>query len=143
MRLGLVVAMTALTAIGAVLPVAAAPLPKDRPPDPFAWAYMGIRVDTTNSMQVASTDVGTPANLAGILPNDIIVRVGMLTPQSFDDVAVYIISLRPGTKVIMEVRRDGALIQMPMVLGERPIDAPLPTILLKKLYNKTPQLDDP
>lgn len=104
---------------------------------------MGVRVET-NSLQVSSTDPGTPANIAGIQPNDLIVRIGKLTPMSFDEVAIYIITLRPGTRVTVEIRRGGETLHLPLVLGERPQDTPLPAILLQKLYQRqpNPNIDD-
>ncbi len=117
----------------------AAPVPKDRSPDHYQWAYMGVRVEH-NSMRVSSTDVGTPAQVAGVQPNDEIVRVGEMTPRNFDDVAVYVFGLRPGMMIALEVRRNGELVRIPMILGERPVDAPLPDSIMQRIYNRTPVL---
>jgi len=100
---------------------------------------MGVRVEQ-NSMRVSSTDVGTPAQVAGVQPNDEIVRVGNMTPRNFDDVAVYVFCLRPGMMIALEVRRNGELVRIPMILGERPVDAPLPDSIMQRIYNRAPVL---
>jgi S1-C subfamily serine protease len=129
--------LLAALGLGMIPASLAAPVPRERRlPDPMRWAYMGVRVEQ-NSMRVSSTDEGTPARKAGVLPNDLILKVGELTPRSFDDVAVYVFGLRPGSMLILEVQRGSEILKLPMILGERPSEAPLPESILRRVYNRS------
>ena len=69
----------------------AAPVPKEPAPNPFAWAYMGVRVqnvvDGDNApLQISAPEPGTPAYKAGLLVGDVLVKIGAIQPLNFEDV---------------------------------------------------------
>ncbi len=103
----------------------AAPVPKEPAPNPFAWAYMGVRVqnvvDGDNApLQISAPEPGTPAYKAGLLVGDVLVKIGAIQPLNFEDVQRYIFGLRPGTVIAVEVRRGTETKTLRMRLEERP-----------------------
>jgi S1-C subfamily serine protease len=107
--------------------VLAAPVPTERPPDPLGWGYLGVWVNQ-NSLTVSRVDPDTPAGKAGLLPEDTLVKVGRLTPSSFDEVAEHVSSFRPGTLLRVEVRRGEATKAFVVRLGVRPADLGPPPV---------------
>jgi S1-C subfamily serine protease len=108
--------------------VLAAPVPKERPPDPLAWGYLGVTVNPPGSLQVSSVQPGSPALAAGLMVNDTLVKVGTVTPTSFDEVAEHISSFRPGSLLRVEVRRGDGTKAVVVRLGVRPADLPPPPV---------------
>jgi S1-C subfamily serine protease len=108
-----------------------APVPRELPPDPMARGYMGITVGNS-SLAIERVEPGLPAAKAGLRAGDIIVRVGTLQPQTFDQVVSHICSFRPGAVVEIEVRRGSEQKTFKVKLGCRPqeLDAP-PTLPLE------------
>lgn len=103
----------------------AAPVPRPAPPDPTGYAYVGVRMsvntDQTRRLRVDEPDPGTPAAKAGLREGDEIVRFGYLSePRNFYDFADYVIDLRPGTKVLVEVVRGGQTKTLWLTLEVRP-----------------------
>src|SRR5438105_8008513 len=100
----------------------AAPVPKlvESPPDPLGRGYMGVRVQTDGSLQISSVEPNTPANAAGLRTGDILVRVGPLKPQNFDEVREMVGSLRPGTRIDVVYRRGSRELSTAIVLADRP-----------------------
>ena len=97
------------------------PVPLEAPPDPLAWGYLGVRVDS-GTLRLAGVEPQTPAAKAGLQPGDEIVRIGDLTPATFEQVAEHISSFRPGSLLKVEVRRDGEVKTYTVRLGVRPND---------------------
>ncbi len=83
---------------------ARAPVPPEAAPDPMARGYMGITVQT-GALSIEKVEANLPASKAGLLPGDVIVRVGTLQPQTFDQVVAHICSFRPGAVVEIEIQR--------------------------------------
>lgn len=81
-----------------------APVPAPPPPDPLARGYLGITVQA-NALAIRSVEPNTPASRAGLRPGDLIVRVGSLQPQAFEQVVAQITGYRPGAVVEIEVAR--------------------------------------
>ena len=97
----------------------AAPVPKERPPDPQARAAIGIQADTT-TLVISEVYAHMPAGKAGVKVGDKIVRVGTLRPQVFDQVIAQICSYRPGSQIEFEVDRGGEKIVFKVKLVPRP-----------------------
>jgi S1-C subfamily serine protease len=116
---------TAMRAVIAVLAfqavTAAAPVPADPPPDPLGLGYMGVYRDETNTLKIARVVEGSAAQKAGLLPDDVFVRVGPITgPKNFEEIRTLIIGLRPGTEVAVSVRRGSELKHVVITLAPKP-----------------------
>ncbi len=101
----------------------AAPVPKDRPQNPFCWAYMGVRLQNagnTESLQINPPEPGTPSYKAGLEGGDVLLKLGTIEPKTFEDLQRYIFSLRPGTVIAVELRRGRDIITVKLRLEERP-----------------------
>ena len=116
----------------------AAPVPKPPPPNPLGYAYVGVRITVADSrgggMTIDPPDPGTPAAKAGLLGGDVLVGVGGRTVANFDEFADHVIDLRPGTAVVVEVRRAGKPLRVWVTLGERPDDYGEPDFSRKTKY---------
>ncbi len=103
-----------------------APVPPEAPPDPLAHGYMGITVGT-GSLTVERVERGLPADRAGLRSGDVLLRVGTLQPQTFDQVIAHICSFRPGAVVEIEVQRGTERKTVKVKLGCRPAELDLPS----------------
>jgi predicted metalloprotease with PDZ domain len=97
-----------------------APIPAEPPPDPLARGYMGIEVQT-GSLTIERVEPGQPAAKAGLKQHDVILRVGMLEPQAFDEVITHVCSLRPGAEIEIEVQRGSERKVFKVKLACRPL----------------------
>ncbi len=118
--------MTAITAFllgGLTLP-ALAPVPPSAPPDPMGRGYMGVTIG--DGVVVARVEPKTPAEQAGLRTGDVILRVGTLHPESYEQVVSHICSFRPGAVVEVEIQRGSEKKTVKVKLACRPpeLDAP-------------------
>lgn len=104
-----------------------APVPPEPLPDPLARGYMGIRVQT-GGMTIESVEPNGPALKAGLKAHDVIVRVGTLEPQTFEQVVAHICSFRPGSVVEIEVQRANVRKVFKVRLTERPLELDYPNL---------------
>lgn len=114
----------------AVLALGLAPIPPEPPPDPLAWGYLGVESEA-GSLRLANVQPGTPAAKAGLLPGDEFVRVGHLRPQSFDELAQHVSSMRPGSVLKVEIRRGDETKTYTVRLGVRPSSLTPPPALVR------------
>ncbi len=98
------------------------PLPPTPPPDPTARGYMGVVINQ-ETMAVEAVEPGRPAALAGLQPQDIIVRVNQFYPQTTQQVIDHVCSFRPGAVIEVEVRRNGESRIFSVKLAARPPEA--------------------
>lgn len=119
--------MTAVTAflLGSLTFPTFAPVPKEATPDPMARGYMGITVGS-GTLTVSSVEPNLPAAKAGLRSGDVLVRVGTLQPQTFDEVIAHITSFRPGAIVEIEVQRGSEKKTFKVKLASRPPELDLP-----------------
>ncbi len=97
-----------------------APIPPEPAPDPLARGYMGVEVQTGGGLIIERVEPGQPAFKAGLQHNDVIVRVGTLEPQAFEQVISHVCSLRPGAIVEIEVQRGSERKVFKLKLARRP-----------------------
>lgn len=129
--------MTALTVLfGAVTFYTLAPVPPELPPDPMARGYMGITVGN-GTLTVERVEPNLPAQKAGLRAGDILVRVGTLQPQNFEQVIAHITSFRPGAVVEIEVQRGSERKTFKVKLACRP-----PELDLQNRYPVPVPIDD-
>ncbi len=119
--------MSAITAflLGSLTFPALAPVPPEAHPDPLARGYMGITVGT-GSLTIERVEPKLPAAKAGLQSGDVLLRVGTLQPQSFDQVIAHITSFRPGAVVEIEVQRGNERKTFKVKLASRPPELDLP-----------------
>lgn len=98
-----------------------APIPPEPPQDPLGRGYMGIRVQS-GTLVIESVEPNLPAFKAGLKPRDVIVRVGTLEPQLFEQVIAHICSFRPGAIVEIEVQRGTEKKTFKVQLATRPLE---------------------
>jgi len=133
--------MTTLTAIvillGGLTTPARAPVPPEAKPDPLARGYMGITVQT-GALVIERVEPNMPAAKAGLRSGDVIVRVGTLQPNAFEQVISHICSFRPGAVVEIEVQRGSERKAMKVKLGTRPIELDMPGRLPGRSFPPVP-----
>lgn len=99
----------------------AAPVPKPPPPNQFAYSYLGIRMSVSdNLLTIEQPEPHTPAYKAGLRNGDQIVQLGNSRPTGFPQLSEYVIDLRPGTNIYVEVRRGAEVFTTRLTLGLRP-----------------------
>ena len=87
-----------------------------------AYPYLGVTTELTmqGSVVVSSVQEGTPAEVAGLQPGDLIVRVDgeqVDTESPFIDL---LYQHEPGDTVTLTVQRDGSEVEFEIELGARP-----------------------
>ena len=94
---------------------------EEAPRKPAAYLGVGFDLDTDD---LVITDVyeGSPAEKAGLEPDDVIVRIDGEKVKQRKDLAEVLGSLKPGDKVEIEVRRKKDIEAMDVKLGKRPAD---------------------
>ncbi|PCH59852.1 MAG: transcriptional regulator [SAR86 cluster bacterium] len=74
-------------------------------------------VPNIRGMLVEHVDIGGPAELAGILPGDVITQVEDTKVVKEQDIILEIINHRPGDNILVQVYRNGQLFKLNTVLG--------------------------
>lgn len=132
--------MNSMTVMLAALTLTpSAPIPKPEKPNPLGYAFIGVRLANTALLQIEPPEPGSPAYRAGLQGGDTLVRLGSLTPNTFEQVAEYILTLRPGTKISIDVRRNDRIVTVWLELGLRPTDPsyPHPYSVIARMKGKT------
>jgi serine protease Do len=75
-------------------------------------------LESATGALVAAVEKASPAEKAGLLPGDIILRVGAAVVETSGDLPQIITATAPGTTVKLEVWRRGARRQLAATLGE-------------------------
>jgi S1-C subfamily serine protease len=88
-----------------------------------ARGYLGVSTTQAQGNEgavVVAVQRNGPADRAGVRPGDVIVRMGDTPVAQADDLAAATMQLDPGTKVTVEVVRDGKHGTVDVQLGQRP-----------------------
>lgn len=80
--------------------------------------YFGVR----NAAGIVVVEVlkDQPADKAGILEGDYIFGLNNETIRDGQDFLLKVRSLKPGQRIVLHVRRQGARLQIPVIVGEKP-----------------------
>jgi S1-C subfamily serine protease len=100
----------------------AAPLPREPLPDPIGRGYVGIYFGQ-GPLSVGQVIPGTPAEKVGMKPGDVFVRVGTFEPKDRAQLQQFLSSIRPGTPMLVTVRRGEETKSMIVRLAARPADS--------------------
>ncbi len=88
----------------------------------FHRGYLGVTLapadDAAGGVPVASVFPATPAAEAGLLPGDVLVRIGDRTIETPHIVPQVIGLSPPGTELTLEVLREGVRTEIPVVIGD-------------------------
>jgi serine protease Do len=86
--------------------------------------FLGIRGDPddadTDGAKIGGLESGASAEKAGVHVGDIIKAIDGMRVQNFTDLRTEILKKKIGDTVKLKVLRDGAEVEIPVVLGERP-----------------------
>ncbi len=83
-------------------------------------AYLGILGETdVNCVRVRRVHRGSPAEIAGLLPDDVILQLDGRPVGDFDDVLEFLDGHQPGERVVAKLNRYGRLMSVPIKLGKR------------------------
>jgi S1-C subfamily serine protease len=93
----------------------------DRPRKPAAYLGVGFDLDT-DDLVILDVYENSPAEKAGLEPDDVIVRVDGEKVKQRKDLAEVLGSLKPGDKVEIDVRRKKDIETVDVKLGKRPAD---------------------
>jgi serine protease Do len=88
---------------------------------------MGIEVQP-RSLIIDRVQPGKAAEKAGLRAQDVIVRVGSLHPQAFEQVITHVCSFRPGVVLEIEVLRNNEHKVFQVKLGSRPPELDFPDL---------------
>src|ERR671910_291629 len=105
--------MSELITLLMLVSIALAPVPAETPQDPLGWGYLGVAADP-RLLRLTTIQPGTPAEKAGLQVGDELLTVGKMRAENWDDVTEHICRCRPGTVILVKVRRDGVEKSIPV-----------------------------
>ena len=89
-----------------------------------ARGFIGVQLrvdDKTNEIQVVDTLKDSPAQKAGLKKDDVLLKVGSDTAGDLEETINLVQNLKPGTEVILRVRRAGKEQDVTVKIGVAPI----------------------
>jgi S1-C subfamily serine protease len=86
------------------------------------FRYKGIEVAAAGGLPVVSCVPGSPADVAGIGPGDVVTGLNGSAVTSGAAFTDRVKALPPGTVVTLTIKRDGKSVDVPVTLGTRPAD---------------------
>ncbi|MBX3422822.1 MAG: trypsin-like peptidase domain-containing protein [Pirellulaceae bacterium] len=87
----------------------------------FDPPYIGVVGNSQNQdrAEIARVEPESPADLAGVLPGDVILSVDEHSVLTFQDLENTIRAYAPGDFAVLKVRRGNATLQLPVTIGAR------------------------
>jgi len=87
---------------------------------PGSGPFIGVQGDPkSDEAKVARVFPRSPAQKAGVKPNDVIVRYGNREVTDFESLQMCVNDSQPGDKVSLEVRRGEETVKLELVIGKR------------------------
>ena len=129
--------MAELFTLLVLVSVGLAPVPAEPPPDPLGWGYLGVAPEV-RTMKLSTVQPGTPAARAGLQVGDELLSVGKVKAEDWQEITETICRTRPGTVVLIKVRRDGDEKTIPVRVGTRPPPPELPVPEFRSRPHNTP-----
>jgi S1-C subfamily serine protease len=94
---------------------------------PIETAFLGVSGEDATGNQagalIAEVVAGGPAEAAGLQVGDVVVAVNATEVHSMTELAARVRGFQPGDEVVLDVLRDGELINVTAVLGARQVDS--------------------
>ncbi len=85
-----------------------------------APAYLGVRaIGEKSRLKIEAVTPGSPADLAGLRANDIILKLDTSAPANSEELGDFLRSRRPGNTVSVHIQRGQQTLQINVVLGQR------------------------
>lgn len=81
-------------------------------------------LEQTGRIGFGQVVASSPADVAGLQPNDIVVSIDGFVPSSPEEFVARVQSYRPADRVLIVVERDGRLLEVPVGLGSNPNQGP-------------------
>jgi serine protease Do len=75
------------------------------------------RLETAEGAQIVQMEAGSPAQEAGLLPDDIVISIAGRRVQSVSDLQAALVQLEPGSRADMRVLRAGQQVDVTVQLG--------------------------
>ena len=89
-------------------------------PSKILKTYFGVLGETdSNRVRIRKVFKGSPAEIAGLREDDVLIRLDGIPLDSFAKFLDYLGSRRPGDQVIAQVNRYGQLLSFYVLLGQR------------------------
>jgi serine protease Do len=88
-----------------------------QPVDDELASYFGV---PAQGIMAASIIPGGPAEQAGLHKYDIIISIDKNKLETYEQLHDYLEKKQPGQSVVLEVRRDGQIMEIPVILSEKP-----------------------
>jgi S1-C subfamily serine protease len=114
---------TSLTLMAAL--VIGAPALKDKEPVGKGPGYLGVRFSKDGEgLVITDVQPDSPALKAGVRPNDILMKIDSTSLKDSDtgELVKTVGSMRPGTVVLLEIKRGNESLTIKVKLGVRPAD---------------------
>lgn len=87
--------------------------------------YLGVLTGPTD-LEITGIAPGSPAEAAGLRAGDVLETIDGMAVRDARHLVRSIAARRPGTRVVVRVSRDGGLLDVPVVLAERPMEGRRP-----------------
>jgi S1-C subfamily serine protease len=82
--------------------------------------FLGVRLEAKREgLTVLDTVPGSPAEKAGIRTGDVLLRLNGKPAKGLEDFVLNVAGKKPGTRVTLEIRRDGENMKFHVALGKR------------------------
>lgn len=100
------------------------PAPRDPEPDPLAKGFVGVGLTENAGIVITRIVPNSPAAKAALQENDLILKINDTTVTSVSETAELIRRCRPGSVMIIQLRRAGQEMTCRIKVGARPADMP-------------------
>jgi serine protease Do len=87
---------------------------------PAEEAYLGVKAKVEKtSLKILSVTPASPAEKAGLMMNDTILKINNHALASVNDLTDFLKTQRPGARITIHVQRGAETVTVPVVLGKR------------------------